>query len=216
MNEIEFKFQFLGQAILKYVTPKFILDEINSTYEKVRKKAPFWNKHLIGKIHNEHSLFWNSENETLNKRHNFLSKNVTSFFHTRVQHYLEWNKIKDFKFKLNSIWVNEMKPGEYNPVHIHQGDLFTGLSSVMILKLPKSYGEEWTRKDMPTNGQLGFISNGNGQFYKSDYGPRKLKPGDFFVFPYDVRHYVNPFRGKEKRRTLSMNADVLYDPIKNK
>ena len=37
---------------------------------------------------------------------------------------------------INSIWVNEMKAGEYNPIHIHQGKLYTGLSSVMIMKLP--------------------------------------------------------------------------------
>ena len=43
---------------------------------------------------------------------------------------------------INSIWVNEMKAGDYNPVHIHQGKIFTGLSSVMILKLPKDMGPE--------------------------------------------------------------------------
>ena len=37
----------------------------------------------------------------------------------------------------NSVWVNQMFQHEYNPMHVHQGTLFTGLSSVMILKLPK-------------------------------------------------------------------------------
>ena len=217
MKDKDVKFMFLGQSILRYKTPTNILNEINELYEKYikKKKLPSWETHLIGKIKNEHSLFWNSKHETKHKRHNFLSENVLNFFKDRVKQYLEWNKIKDAQFKLNSIWVNEMKAGEYNPIHVHQGDLFTGLSSVMILKLPKSYGKEWSRKDRPTNGQLGFLSNGAGQFYKTDYGPNNLKPGDFFVFPYDIRHYVNPFQGKEKRRTLSMNADVLYDPILN-
>ena len=43
---------------------------------------------------------------------------------------------------LNSIWVNQMFEHEYNPVHVHQGTLFTGLSSVMILKLPTKF---WCR-----------------------------------------------------------------------
>jgi hypothetical protein len=55
-------------------------------------------------------------------------------------HYLDWNKINQYQTHLNSIWINEMKANEYNPVHIHQGNLFTGLSSVMILKLPINYG----------------------------------------------------------------------------
>jgi hypothetical protein len=25
---------------------------------------------------------------------------------------------------INSIWVNEMKAGDYNPVHIHQGKFY--------------------------------------------------------------------------------------------
>ena len=48
---------------------------------------------------------------------------------------------------LNSCWVNEMREHEYNPVHVHQGSMFTGLSSVMILKLPESYGENIQHTD---------------------------------------------------------------------
>ena len=50
------------------------------------------------------------------------------------------DKIREYELRLNSIWVNEMKANEYNPVHIHRGMLFTGLSSVMILSLPSNYG----------------------------------------------------------------------------
>ena len=56
---------------------------------------------------------------------------------------------------INSIWINEMKAGDYNPVHIHQGKLcIRDLSSVMILKLPKDMGPEIARPDQPMNGQL--------------------------------------------------------------
>ena len=55
-----------------------------------------------------------------------------------------WNKIKEYDLHLNSIWVNQMKEHEYNPVHIHRGTLFTGLSSVMILSLPPTYGKEYS------------------------------------------------------------------------
>ena len=38
--------------------------------------------------------------------------------------------------------------------------------------------------------------------------------GDFYVFPYDMRHCVYPFNGtKEKRRTLVCNCDVDYNPV---
>ena len=170
---------------------------------------------LIGKIQNEYSLFWNSEDETKYKRHSALSENVFNFFREKIIHYLEWNRVKQYQYKINSVWINEMKAGEYNPLHIHSGDLYTGLSSVMFLRLPKSYGKEWARKDRPTNGQLQIISNATGYFAKTDYTPMNLQEGDFILFPYDIRHLVYPFRGKGKRRTLSMNVDIKYNPFQS-
>ncbi len=63
---------------------------------------------------------------------------------------------------MQSIWVNEMTAGEYNPIHIHQGSIYTGLSSVMILKLPKDMGPEYARPDVKTNGKLQIIGAANG------------------------------------------------------
>ena len=210
---INFKFTYLGQTVLRYETPPEIVKEIYDTYLRLKKKKRLynWNTQLIGKIKNEHSLFWASANEERYKKHNHLSDRVLDFFKARVVHYLKWNKIKDYRYKLNSIWINEMKAGEYNPIHVHMGDLWTGLSSVMIIKLPKNYGKEWARPDKPSNGQLGFAGYGGGCLAKTDYTPPNLKPGDFFLFPYDLRHYVYPFKGKEKRISLAMNVDVAHD-----
>jgi hypothetical protein len=114
---------------------------------------------------------------------------------------------------INSIWVNEMKAHEYNPVHIHQGKLYTGLSSVMIMKLPKDTGVEYSAESKPMNGRLQIIGAANGQFSKTDYSPN-MKIGDFYVFPYDMRHCVYPFNGtKETRRTLVCNVDIDYNPV---
>ena len=116
---------------------------------------------------------------------------------------------------LNSCWVNEMKEHEYNPIHVHQGTLYTGLSSVMILKLPESYGVEYSASDKPMNGRLQILGNSSGQFCNADYSPN-VQERDFYIFPYDVRHSVNPFNGPGKRRTLSCNCDVDYNPINNR
>ena len=133
-----------------------------------------------------------------------------------IEFYLDFNKISEYQLRLNSVWVNEMKQHEYNPVHVHQGSLFTGLSSVMILKLPSDYGKEYAREDAPTNGQLQILGNLNGQMANVDYAPR-VKPRDFYVFPYDVRHCVYPFNSiGQTRRTLAANCDVAYDPIRNR
>ena len=213
---MKFDFIFLGQSILKYQVPLDIFTAINSIYENNIKQLYPANKQLVGKIMNEHSLFFNGDDESKVKRHNFLPRNVTDWFLQIYTHYLQFNKIRDYKLHLNSVWVNEMKANEYNPVHIHRGNLFTGLSSVMILKKPSTTGVEYSAEETPQNGQLQILGASNGQFAKIDYQP-PMDLRDFYVFPYDMRHCVYPFNStNETRRTLAANCDVLYDPIRNR
>ena len=212
----KFDFVFLGQSILKYKVPLDIFITINKLYEENVNSLYPANKQLVGKIQKEHSLFYDGTDQTKMKNHNVLPRNVTNYFITMFKHYLDWNKIKDYELHLNSIWVNEMKEHEYNPMHIHRGMLFTGLSSVMILKLPSTYGVEYSNSEVPQNGRLQILGSASGQFAKIDYQP-PMNLQDFYIFPYDMRHCVYPFNGtKETRRTLAANCDVKFDPIKNR
>src|SRR5210317_42874 len=131
---MNFDFVFLGQSVLKYQVPLEIFHTINGIYEGKFNQLYKANKQLVGKIEDEHSLFYNGQDESKVKRHNLLPLNVTNYFLQVFKHYLAFNKIRDYDLHLNSIWVNEMKEHEYNPAHIHRGTLFTGLSSVMIFK----------------------------------------------------------------------------------
>ena len=157
----------------------------------------------------------NLKKELKNKKAGIV-KDILKWFYSIFDHYLKWNKTREFTMNINSIWVNEMKAGDYNPVHIHQGRIYTGLSSVMILKLPKDMGPEIARPDQPMNGQLQIMGSASGQFVTADYSP-KMKIGDFYVFPYDVRHCVYPMTNKKaKRRTLVCNVDVEYNPVSSR
>jgi len=211
----KFSFIFLGQSVLKYEVPLEIFHSINLIYEKKYPELKPANKQLVGKIEKEHSLFYNGEDSDKMTRHNHLPINVLKWFESMFKHYLEWNKIKGYKMRMNSIWVNQMFENEYNPVHVHQGTLPTGLSSVMILKLPKSFGVEYSASDVPQNGRLQMLGSASGQFANVDYQPI-TKERDFFIFPYDMRHCVYPFNGPGWRRTLAANMDVVYDPIRNR
>ena len=215
MNTSNFKFIFLGQSVLKYQVPLDIYGTINDIYEKKRRELYPANKQLVGKIKNEHSLFFDGLPNNTMKKHRHLPDTVMRWFWQTFKHYLDWNKIKDYKMHLNSCWVNEMKEHEYNPVHIHQGSLYTGLSSVMILKLPQQTGEEYSASDKPMNGRLQIMGNSSGYFANTDYQPDVVER-DFYVFPYDVRHSVYPFNGPGMRRTLSFNCDVEYNPVRNR
>ena len=210
---MDFKYVFFGQSCLKYKTPVEVFAGLTEIYEKKKKQLPKANKQLVGKIEDEVSLFFDGPPNERMRTHSFLPVDILKWFESIFRHYLEWNKIKEYKLHISSIWINEMKAGEYNPVHIHQGKIFTGLSSVMILKLPKDMGPEIVRPDQPMNGQLQILGSAAGQFVTADYSP-KMKIGDFYIFPYDVRHVVYPFTNKKvKRRTLVCNCDVDYNPI---
>ena len=213
-NQNNFKKISLGQTIIKYQVPKDIFITINRIYEKKYKSLVSANSKLAGKIEKEHSLF--TRGESKNSNFNVLSLDVLNWFEKMFTHYLKNTlPFNNHQKQIVSIWVNEMKEHEYNPIHVHQGSLFTGLSSVMVLHLPKSFGVEYSATKTPTNGKLEILGNSTGYFAATDYSP-ELSPGDFYIFPYDMRHCVYPFNGPGFRRTLSCNCDVEYNPIINR
>ena len=214
-NQNNFSFVFLGQSVLKYQVPLDVYNTINHIYETKYPELKPANKQLVGKIEKEHSLFFDGPDNDKMTRHNHLPQDVLQWFHQKFTHYLQWNKVREYEMHLNSVWVNTMFEHEYNPVHVHQGTLFTGLSSVMILKLPQSFGVEYSSPDAPQNGRLQILGSTNGQFANIDYQPN-IAERDFYIFPYDMRHCVYPFNGPGWRRTLAANMDVQYDPIKNR
>ena len=215
MDTSDFRFVFLGQSVLRYQVPLDVYNIINQIYETKYPELKPANKQLVGKIEKEHSLFFSGEDGPKMTKHNHLPSNVLGWFEQKFRHYLDWNKVKEYKMHLNSIWVNTMFEHEYNPVHVHQGMLYTGLSSVMILKLPKSFGVEYSSAEQPQNGKLQILGSASGQFAAIDYQP-ELKERDFYIFPYDMRHCVYPFNGPGMRRSLAANIDVHYDPIRNR
>tara|TARA_Y100001937_G_scaffold108932_1_gene153072 strand:+ start:721 stop:1377 length:657 start_codon:yes stop_codon:yes gene_type:complete len=215
MDTSDFNFVFLGQSVLRYQVPLDVYNIINHIYETKYPKLKPANKQLVGKIEKEHSLFFNGENTDKMTKHNHLPIDVLQWFEQKFRHYLDWNKVKGYKLHFNSVWINGMFEHEYNPVHVHQGSLYTGLSSVMILKLPESYGVEYSSSDQPQNGRLQILGSVSGMFANIDYQP-DIKERDFYIFPYDMRHTVYPFNGPGYRRTLAANMDVEYNPIKNR
>ena len=213
MDTLPFKFIWLGQTIIKYKVPLDIFNTLNGIYETNFVNLPDAHTQLVGKISKENSLFFGGADNNKMHKHNMLSPYVLNWFESVFKHYLKFNQIDKYELRMNSIWINEMKANEYNPVHIHQGTIYTGLSSVMILKLPKDMGPEYARADTPLNGKLQILGSASGQFVKSDFSP-KLQERNFYIFPYDMRHGVYPHTNPNAvRRTLAANMDVDYNPV---
>jgi hypothetical protein len=98
-----------------------------------------------------------------------------------------------------------MEAHEYNPIHIHQGRLFTGLSSVMMLKIPQDMGPEIARDEQPSRGTLQILGNSSGDFVKQIFSYLK-KNEDFYIFPYDMRHCVYPHNNPNAVRRTNFSS----------
>ena len=196
-----------GQILIRYKVPKDIFTSLNNLYEANVEKLYSANNVLAGKIKKQHALLYQDDVADI-KAHDILPQNIKTWFLDTFTHYLRFSGHGHTNININSMWINEMENHEYNPVHVHTGKEPLGLSSVMVLKLPLVTGKEYSYKEQPTNGQLIFLGSCTGHFSKVDYSP-KVEVGDFFVFPYDLRHAVYPFSGtNEVRRTLAANCDV--------
>ena len=95
MNTSDFNFVFLGQSVLKYQVPLDIYNIINHIYETNKHKLPKANPQLVGKIVNEHSLFFNGAPNNKMKPHRHLPDSVMRWFWQKFEHYLQWNKIRE-------------------------------------------------------------------------------------------------------------------------
>ena len=103
---------------------------------------------------------------------------------------------------LISLWCVSHWAGDFNPLHVHSGDL----SGVLYLKVPPSLEEEYEKEDHHAAvGDIQFIAGTPQAFSRNNL---KVKPavGDFYVFPAWLHHTAYPFRTpNEERRSLSFN-----------
>jgi len=192
----------LGSMIIKFTLPLPVIDEINKAYDKARNLQP-WNTELAGKIEDEKLVT------------DILSDEAKGLFVGCFQQYLKSIQKPWWGVSLSTAWINEMKANEYNPFHYHtskKSDL--GLSSVLMLKRPSTYGKEFSNPDDPSNGFLELTGGNQDPLGISNYRV-DAQVGDFYVFPYTMLHGVYPFNSTdEKRRTMSYNCDLVKPPVK--
>ena len=201
-EDVKVQVHTLGEIILKLEMPKTFIDEINNVFDEKEETTVDWTTQLAGKIKKEKLV------------NNLLSDSLKGTFQMCFQEYMKLSGQlvlqQTHQPVLDNAWINDMFAGEYNPAHFHSSkNSLVGLSSVLFLKTPDTYGEEIINPKTPSNGHLEFIG---GQQHSLAISQIRLSPkvGDFFIFPYTLVHTVYPFSGTDQvRRTLSYNCDIL-------
>ena len=187
----------LGTKVVKFSMPLDFVEEINQIYDKNLKSLKPHNDLLAGKIAEENAL------------DEFLDDDIRDMFMWCFRQYLKISANNNWDPLLKQVWVNEMRANEYNPIHFHtSADSGVGLSSVLMLKRPDSYGVEASRAEEPANGWLSFAGGDQSPLSVSNVSV-DAQVGDFFVFPYTLLHAVYPFNSTDEvRRTLAYNCDL--------
>ena len=142
MPDISMESFTLGTIICRFKVPLDVIDEINKDYDNA-KDLPAHNQNLAGKIAEEFKVT------------DILSEKTKSLFTMCFQTYLTTVQKPWWHVSLENAWINDMRANEYNPFHFHTSKITDlGLSSVLMLKRPNTYGKEYAREDTPSNGML--------------------------------------------------------------
>ena len=153
------------------------------------------NHQLAGHLKNQFNI-------DSNKYINFITPWIKQYVLEAEQFY---NSQIANNIKIKSAWVNFMKPGEFNPPHVHTE---CHLSSVLFLKVPDLVKEKEKYKGTHHGpGTLEFLY-GEERFLNNAHYCFTPEKGDFYIFPANVRHFVSPFKTKEERISVAANFTI--------
>jgi uncharacterized protein (TIGR02466 family) len=106
---------------------------------------------------------------------------------------------------IESMWAVSQWSGDFNPLHIHQGEL----SGVIYLRVPPSLKEEYAREDhYPCVGDIVWHC-GQAATFSGHKHQATPEVGAIYLFPSWLSHGVYPFRTQnEERRSVSFNLHL--------
>jgi len=188
---INYTFYYSGPLIFKTKVSKEDLESIKSLCKKDKNKD--YRKYLAGHLDHQYSIDAVKIQLILDKYLNAHEDAYKKFY------------LKTYPGKINckDAWVNYMKSGETNPVHTHDNCDF---SSVIFLDIPKGLKDEnkkFTGNSMGP-GSLGFDISPVSDYYidSLNFVP---EIGDFFIFPWNLKHFVSSFKSKGERISVACN-----------
>ena len=187
-----------GRIICRYKIEQDLIDDINQKYEHALKKTNLLishGKNLAGRLDSELDVLPLLQSSKIFKK---ITECMSNFVDTCIEHGL--CKPGPHNLDILSCWVNDMKPGEYNPVHTHNENM--GYSANLYLKIPE-YINDVKEPHKFKDGQICFIAP---SAVSSEFLTPKV--GEFYIFQADHMHCVNPFKSKDRnaiRRSMPIN-----------
>jgi hypothetical protein len=203
-----------ADILFQTTLPPIVLEKMTVISDKVLadSKRINWGNNLAGQIKEEPLItpkLLEEENLT-----GFFGNMITEYVHQcnlqkappdQASH-IESTK-KDIAVNIQSMWIVEQQPGEYNPIHVHTN---CDVSTVMYLKVPTFLDSE--KPERGDDGVIYFIGDaGVNNNLRMNTLKVKPQPGQFFIFPSHMIHTVYPYKTNDNfaRRSVSFNAAIL-------
>ena len=112
------------------------------------------------------------------------------------------------EFRADDLWVNFMKPGDFNPLHTHGGDY----SFVIFLDIPKELEKERDAFEgtstKPGDLQFEYTQQARPRWATTGISIQPLA-NNMFMFPALLQHWVAPFKSKCTRISVSGNLRIM-------
>ena len=186
-----------------YVMKTKIFEDVRLKLLKdAKKELKSYHKQLAGHLHTQ--LKYN------NKTTEYFYNEMRPIFQAYREGWSNFTGHPNYGVELSAhdLWVNFMKPGDFNPVHTHGGDY----SFVIFLDVPKQLKEE-QNKFVGTSAKPGSLMFEFTQQAKPKWAltGQSFNPetGDLIIFPALLQHWVVPFKSKCTRISVSGNLEIV-------
>jgi predicted secreted protein len=193
-RKITYSFPFWGPFLMQ---TKVLLDELNQ-FKKLcnKKESNRWNKNLAGHFEDEFAVDRDKYHKLLIPYLHIYAEGYKNFYGKELK-----NKIVTKK-----AWVNYMKAGDFNPIHVHDCDF----SSVLFIDIPNKLKDEAEKARNKGNssvapGAITFLTSGVETKHYTDSSSYFPTEGDLFIFPANLGHLVSPYKSKVTRISMAAN-----------
>ena len=192
-------FFYWGPYLWKNKVTQEVTDEL---LQRAKKNTTNHNEYLAGQIENQYR--YSGEDE------DWFANVLVPYFDNYIKSGTNWYKkfsIENFALRLDSLWINYMKKGEYNPLHEHDSDL----SFVIYLQVPELLVEE-NENYVGRSAGPGSIEFTYGEFMDNYLTKHAFFPqnNDIFIFPAKLKHMVSPFKSDCERISVSGNLSFEH------
>ena len=192
-EEIQANYYFWGPVLFRAKLKNIDLQSLKNLCEKNPKKD--YRHTLAGDIREEYSI------------DRFKAKKILEPYLFYFKHcFNNWYARDIPELEPTSAWVNYMKPGEFNPIHIHT---LCDFSSVVFIDIPDELKKE-IKQFKGTGkgpGSLTFLYGEESPYHVNMQSFIPVE-GDMFMFPYSLRHTVSPFKSNCERVSIAINFGI--------